>query len=634
MRLALAPLFQSHAVLQRDQPLPVWGWAPPLSRIRVTLGDHTVFCISNAQGDFVVRLPPQPAGGPHTLQVEVTESGEHIVLDDILIGEVWLASGQSNMEMTLAQSVPFTTDAIATADFPGIRYFSVGKRSHLGPHRTVSGTWQSATPALAGDFSAVGFSFARRLHRELGIPVGIINCSSGGTIIQTWTSRSGLALNPEISPWLAEYESKAWSAERWKDGEPDGSASQYPRDPGNTGLTADWHEPSCNDTDWAELTLPATWQSVGRKHSGVFWFRRTVEIPEAWLDRDLHLHLGAADKIDITYVNGIEVGRTGKNLEEQHWNVLRTYCVPAAFVTGRTLTIAVRVYSFVYDGGLIGPAAAMRLHPATQPEAACSLAGIWRHSCEHDLGLVVPSRVMGHNEQNSPHMLFDNMIQPLIPYALRGAIWYQGESNTKEACPYAGLLHGLILDWRRHWGLPDLAFHLVQLPGFQPAQEHQPDSLWARLREAQCDALSLPHVGIAVTIDLGEAGDIHPKNKMPVGERLAQSALALTYGHNLIAGGPLVEKFVSADGEIRCHFKHAGQGLGSRDGQPLRLFFIAGEDHVFHPAQTRIDGTTVVVSNPAVTRPIAVRYAWADNPEGCNLAGPTSLPASPFRSDR
>lgn len=638
MNLSLASLFQDHAVLQRDRPLPVWGSAPPLVKIRVTLGDRTACTFSSSSGDFFLKLPPLPAGGPHTLTVTIVKTGESLAIRDLLIGEVWLASGQSNMEMRLNACLPLTAEVIATADFPQIRFFTVATRAHLGPQRTVTGSWQAATPAVAGSFSAAAFVFARRLHRELGVPVGVISSSWGGSIIQSWISRPALALNPEVSDWLARYEALVWSDDRWALMESpgsDGRVSGTPKDPGNTGLPRGWHQADFADAAWPVMSVPGTWQSAGHQHSGVYWFRRTVEIPQTWAGRDLQLHLGGVDKQDITYVNGVEVGRTGKDQEDQYWNVPRVYTVPASAVTGRTVTVAVRVYSFVYDGGIIGADASMHIGPAGAPEAHLPLAGNWRYQCEHNLRLVTETHLMGHGERNSPHMLFDNMLQPLVPYALRGVIWYQGEGNAGEAHLYTRLMSDLILDWRRQWGQPDLAFHLVQLPGFQSAKEHQPASHWARLREAQTAALDLPHTGIAVTIDVGDAGDIHPKNKVPVGERLAQSALARTYGRDLIPNGPVFTSVtVEASGHARCRFHPEGKPLTTTDGRPPRLFFIAGEDRVFHPAEVRIDGTDVVVSHPAGAYPCAIRYAWADNPEGANLAGPDGLPASPFRSDR
>ena len=634
MSLQLASPFQDHAVLQRDQTLPVWGWAPPGLRLRVTLAGRAAMCLCTEAGEFLVRLPALPAGGPHILAVEAVETGERIEIRDVLIGEVWLASGQSNMNWTLEQCRPLVDADIAAADFPAIRFFNVGRRAHLGPQREVAGRWEATTPGAAPAFSAVAFSFARRLHRELGVPVGVLSASWGGTFIETWMSRSALALSPAAAEWLARFEDEAWAPAKWEampEVGPDGRVNNYPKDP---GVTRDWHRADLDDSSWPVMTVPGTWQSAGHRHSGVFWFRRTLEIPADWAGRELVLHLGAADKQDVTFVNGVEVGRTGREREENHWNRPRVYIVPAALVAGRALKIASRVYSFVYDGGLIGPAATMKVHPAGRPEEALPIAGVWRFQREHDFGVVEVTRPMGHGEPNTPHMLFDNMIAPLAPYALRGVVWYQGESNEFAPETYAQLLRDLVGDWRRQWGRGELAFHLVQLPGFRAPQAHEPDSRWARMREAQAAILDMPHTGFAIAIDRGQAEDIHPIDKVPVGERLARSALARTYGRELVPNGPRAGRFFPAGGGMRVEFADAGAGLTTLDGAPPRLFFLAGEDRVFHPAEARIERNAVVVATPLVPRPVAVRYAWADNPAGCNLANSDGLPASPFRSDR
>lgn len=632
MSIRLASLFQDHAVLQRGHPLPVWGWAEPSREVHLSLGGHRARTLASERGDFLARLPAVEEKGPHTLIVEVPGTGERLEVRDLVAGEVWLASGQSNMEWTLANSRPLTGEDIATADFPDIRFFNVAKRAHLGPHREVDGCWQPATPETAENFSAVAFSFARRLHRELGVPVGIIASAWGGSIIEAWLSRSALAHNPDVSGWLGEYETEAWSEKKWSGhGMPDEHG--LPLDPGNDGLARGWNEANFDDSAWPALDIPASWQAAGHRHSGVFWFRRRLEIPESWRGRDLELHLGAADKHDITYANGVEIGRTGTDIEEQHWNVPRVYAIPAAAVESSSLQLAVRVHSFVFQGGLIGPANAMRVHPGGEPGAAISLAGSWRYACERDFGLVTPKRPMGHGEHNSPHMLYDNMIQPLAPYALRGAIWYQGESNTDAFGPYAGLLRDLIRDWRRTWGDPSLAFHLVQLPNYHQPSVHQADSHWARLREAQREALSEPHTGMVMTIDLGETGDIHPKNKVPVGERLAGSVLVREYDFEGPPCGPLFSGWQVEGSQARCHFEHCGGRLITTDGLPPATFHLAGPDQIFHPAEARIEGTEVFARCGAVPQPVAIRYAWADNPLEANLAGVTGLPAGPFRSD-
>lgn len=637
MSLRLASLFQDHAILQRDQLLPVWGWAEPGALLRICLGSRVAVTQAGAAGDFLVRLPALPAGGPHTLSVTIPATGEILEVSDLLIGEVWLASGQSNMEMTLESCLPVSADDIAAADFPEIRFFNIPKRAHLGPERTVEGEWVTMNPTAARQCSATAFSFARRLHRALGVPVGVVSSSWGGSNIKSWLSRSALASNPDTAQWLADFEKVAWTEQRWdamSNPDPDGRVCNLPRDPGNTGVAQGWHMPGDADSDWQNIHLPATWQSAGHPNTGVFWFRRTVEIPDSWRGRDLVLNLGAADKQDITYANGIEIGRTGKDREDAYWNVPRVYAIPGKLTDGPTLTIAVRVYSFVYDGGLTGPAAAMNIHPAESPGDCLGLSGEWKCRREHDLGLVLETHLMGQGERNTPHILFDNMIQPLIPYALRGAIWYQGESNASEHHTYARLQRDLIEDWRRQWGLPGLAFHLVQLPGFKTPQDHEPESTWARLREAQVDALALPGVGMAITLDLGDADDIHPKNKMPVGERLAQSALALTYEAGITATGPLLDHVQIEGALVRCAFQNAAGGLATTDGTAPRTFLVAGSDRVFHPAEAVITKNIVTVRSPLVGEPAAVRYAWADNPAAANLTSAEGLPASPFRTDR
>jgi Domain of unknown function (DUF303). len=635
MTLRLASPFQDHAVLQRDQPLVVWGWAPPRSLLRITLADHAAGCLSNDDGDFLARLPALPAGGPHTLVVEVVPDGERVEIRDLLVGEVWIASGQSNMNWTLELCGKRVAEDVAAAEFPEIRFFNVQGRTHLGPHRVAGGRWEIVTPEIAPRLSAVAFAFARRLHRELGVPVGVISASWSGSIIEAWMSRAALAAEPSAADWLARYEAEAWAPERWKtvpELGTNGRVNNYPRDP---GVSRDWHRPDLDDSSWLEVSVPATWQSAGHRNSGVFWYRRRLSIPPAWIGRDLVLHLGAADKQDVTFVNGVEIGRTGRDLEEHHWNKKRSYAVPAALVSSPTVRIAVRVYSFVHDGGLIGPAADMRVHPADRPDEAIPLSGPWRLRREHDLGRVEIVRVAGHGEPNSPHMLYDNMIAPMAPFAVRGAIWYQGESNEANPSDYSALLHALVRDWRRTWGRPDLAFHVVQLPGFRVPLAHQDESRWARLREAQETILDLPHTGLAVAIDLGEETDIHPSDKIPVGERLARSVLARVHGRaDLAPNGPRAVGFAVEGATMRVEFADAGARLTTTDGAAPRTLFLAGEDRVFHPAEGRIENATLLVTSPAVARPVAVRYAWADNPAGCNLAGDSGLPAAPFRSDR
>jgi sialate O-acetylesterase len=497
----------------------------------------------------------------------------------------------------------------------------------------VVAKWQVASPDTVGGFSAVAHFFARRLHEVLGVPVGVLNTSWGGTIVETWTSREGLIQNPDTRAWTERYEATC-QAVNDDAAEPVPPPPALPADPGNSGEAQGWAKPDLADNGWPQIELPRTWQAAGHRYSGIFWFRRAVDVPAAWAGRDLLLQIGAVDKQDITYWNGERVGATGTGFEQQHWNCPREYRVPGRLVRPGRNVIAVRAYSFVFDGGMIGPANRMLVVPAEGAGTPVKLSGAWRYAEERNFGLVTPPvQAMGPGNPNSPYMLYDNMIAPLVPYALRGAIWYQGESNADAYATYRGMMTSLIRDWRHAWGQGDFPFLVVQLANYMQPGEYQDRSAWARLRDAQFETLSEPGTGLAVAIDIGEAIDIHPKNKRDVGERLAQWALTTTYGVPGVASGPLYDGMTIERDRIRLRFRHVGGGLVAAGG-PLATFAIAGQNRLFSPAKAVIEGATVVVSHPDVPEPVAVRYAWADNPEGCNLRNREGLPASPFRTDR
>jgi sialate O-acetylesterase len=408
-----------------------------------------------------------------------------------------------------------------------------------------------------------------------------------------------------------------------------------PADPGNHGAEKGWHTAAFDDRPWETMPLPGIWQQQGHNYSAVMWFRTRVPLPLSLCGKALTLHLGAVDKQDITYVNGVEVGRTGSGFDESVWAQPREYAIPAQLTRGAELVIAVRAYSFRYGGGLIGPAAAMRLVAAEDPEGtSIPLAGDWRYQVEHNFGLIAMGESMGHGQANSPYMLFENMIRPLLPVGITGAIWYQGESNADKPVEYRQLLRDLIEDWRFHFGAGDFPFGIVQLASWMAPQTFQPDSNWARLREAQQEALELPDTGLAVILDAGDAADIHPKDKRTVGHRLAQWALANVYGRAVVPGGPLYRGRRVEGSRMRILFDQAGDGLALRDGDRVRTLVIAGPDGVFQPAQSAIEGGSLLVWHPDITAPKAVRYAWADNPEGANLINTAGFPAGPFRTDR
>ena len=618
--MKLASIFSDHAVLQREINVPVWGWTRPLSPVVVKVGPYTAQSLSGTDGKFMVRLPVMKAGGPYELEVSCPDSDEKAIRRDIWIGEVWLASGQSNMEYKFADENQATDSGLHMATVPHL--------AHAGRQSDVAVSWAVASRTTSVTFSAVALHFARQLQEALGVKIGIIDASWGGTIIETWTSRETLVRNDDVSDWVARYEADTHAPAFWTGPAQANRPAPFPLDPGNQGLEQGWANTDFDDRAWGLMKIPGSWTAQGHNYSGIFWFRKTIDIPAAWAGKDITLALGAADKQDITYFNGQQVGATGCGLDEIHWSEQRVYCIPGHLVKAGKNVIATRVYSFAYAGGLIGPAENMTLSPKDMEDQAIALAGEWKYAIERNFGLITPPNpALGPGNSNSPYMLFDNMIAPLIPYALRGAIWYQGESNANRPEKYQRLMTDMIRDWRRVWGQGDFPFLSVQLANFITGDN------WPLLREAQLQSLCEPNTGMAVTIDIGNPIDVHPTNKRDVGKRLALWALSETYGKNVEASGPLYAGMMIEDSRIRLRFSHVQGGLVAKGGK-LKTFVIAGEDRNFVPADAVIDGDTVVVSSPAVAAPMAARYAWQNDPEGCNLYNGSGLPASPLRTDK
>ncbi len=636
--LTLAPIFQDHAVLQRDQPIPLWGHARPGDKIHARLSDFLpASTTANDDGSWLLRLPAVAAGGPFTLRI-TAETGESVALTDILVGDVWVCSGQSNMEWKLSQCDADSTQS-AGADYPHIRLLTIATNAQADPQTAVGGRWLPCTPDTISAFSAVGGWFGRFLHSELRIPIGLIANAWGGTRIEAWLSREALMTDPDGPAEVTAYEALLYGHRAIPPGGPYPSADEWfqaegPENPLNQGEANGWHLPEFNDASWPEMDIPCRWQDRGHDFNGIFWFRRTLPLPPALRSRPLLLQLGAIDKHDQSYVNGVQIG--GINWENRDsWCTPRSYTVPPELTGGETLTIAVRARSHLYHGGMIGPANAMRLTPADAPDPSLALTGPWRYAIEQNWGIITPPATFSNNGpggQNAPYTLFNTRLHPVIPYGIRGFTWYQGESNAANAAAYRRQLPLMIHDWRRVFGQGDLPFLIVQLANYMAAHDEPTESDWAELREAQRAALALPATGLAVAIDVGDANDIHPIAKQPVGFRLARWALAKVYGRPVLPSGPLFRTLQpEPGGRLRVTFDYA-DGLHTLDGQPVRHVAIAPAQGPYRWAETALDGDTLLAWHPDIPEPHRLRYAWADNPAGCNLINRDDLPASPFQA--
>ena len=625
----LPKIFSDGMVLQRDQPIPVFGMAEPGGEVAVTLGEARATATADVDGRWKVELPPMEAGGPHEL---VVAGADTLSFADVLVGEVWVASGQSNMAWSFERLGGFE-DVVQAANHPQMRLFTVERDVAAVPLTDVEAAsgWTSATPEAVRPFSAVAYYFGKMLQDSLGVPVGLINTTWGGTPAEAWTGQEGLENFPVFQKQIERLQAGSGgdtdvpfdSLHARMNAAYEAAVSAL--DAGYTD-SASWADPSIAASGWSTMPLPANWEAAGLEGlDGVVWFRRDVTLPTDWASEDLTLHLGPVDDADTTWVNGRVVGSTAV------WETERAYPVPAGVTRPGLNTIAVRVVDTGGEGGFRGEADALRLE--RESGARLPLEGPWSYQVGVDLrSEEMPPRPP--RPQDFPSGLYNAMVHPLVPYGMRGVIWYQGETNAGRAYQYRTLFAEMIRDWRQQWGQGDFPFLFVQLANFMaPQTDPNEQSAWAELREAQAMALDVPNTGMAVAIDIGEADDIHPRNKEDVGHRLARWALAETYGRDGLAySGPRYQSMEREGEAIRIRFDHAEGGLTTPDGEPPEGFVIAGPDSVFVQAEARIEGDAVVVTSPDVRDPLAVRYGWANNPRA-TLYNEAGLPTSPFRTD-
>ncbi len=620
--ISLPNFFGDNMVLQRGKPIPIWGRAGANEKIIVQFNHQTKITKADKTGKWMVRLNNENAGGPYILSI----SGKNTLnFNNVLVGEVWICSGQSNMEMPIAGwgKINNYEQEIAAANYPMIRQIKVPNTISSIPKNDISpADWKVCSPETAGDFTAAGYFFARALYSELKIPIGLINTSWGGTMVETWTSRQAFKNSDEFKDMIVGMQ--LLNLDSMAKIKKEASLKRIEALQGSIDNTdaATWSEPNKDDSNWPIMQLPNLWESQQLGDlDGIVWFRKTITVSQADAGKAATLQLAMIDDNDVTYVNGTKVGSTNG------YNVKRNYTVAADLLKEGSNVIAVRVEDTGGGGGVYGDGADMKL---TIGNDVMPLHGNWHFKVEKITG---GSTSIGPNSY--PTLLFNAMLNPLIPFAFRGVIWYQGETNAGRAYQYRKAFPLMITDWRKRWNDGDFPFYFVQLASFNSANGNSNNgSTWAELREAQTKTLSLPNTGMAITTDIGNSSDIHPKNKQDVGKRLAAIALHNVYGENNVYSGPVYSGMKAEGNKAIITFTDTGGGLAVHDKYGyIKGFEIAGADKQFHYAKASISGNTVVVYNDTVSDPVAIRYGWTDDAGDDNLFNKEGFPAAPFRTD-
>jgi sialate O-acetylesterase len=648
----LPAIISDHMVLEKSAKVPVWGKADPGEEVTVTLNGQSAKATADAAGKWTTTLDlKKSAPGPFEMSVE---GKNKLAVADVVVGEVWVASGQSNMEWGVKNTLDSEKEIAGSAN-PLLRQFLVKKNPTREALEDTEGTWVAASPETTGNFTAVGYFFAKKLQNELKVPVGLIHTSWGGTPSEAWTSVEAIDSIPDLKAarerlWTqtGEFPAKkqafidgfgTWLKDNAREDKPAADAAAF--------AGAD-----VSTEGWVPVKVPGVVTAKGLPDTGAAWLRKEVNIP-AKPTTNLRLSL-PIDGFESVYWNGRLLKQTTYLDALGNGNIRRygPYDIPAAEVREGKNILAIRFFEPVGPAKFFG-----------EPKAdAISLSGEWLAKAEYDFPALDPQKLAAAPQppanppgpQNVASLLFNGMIHPILPYAISGAIWYQGESNAGRAYQYRTAFPLMITDWRKRWNQGDFPFYFCQLANYMVKKSEPGDSNWAELREAQSSTLKLPNTGQAILIDIGESGDIHPRNKKDAGERLALVALAKNYKKSGPYSGPVYDSMKIADGKAVLTFKQAESGLVAKPlpetfvvksqtnetsplvrnspASQLEGFAICGEDKKWVWADAKIQGKTVVVSSDKVPAPVAVRYAWADNPT-CNLYNNAGLPASPFRTD-
>jgi len=629
-KVVLPAVFSDNMVIQQKTNAAIWGKGMPGHGINITTtwSNKIYFSKADKDGNWKIILITPSYGGPYSITIS---DGAEFTLKNVLIGDVWVCSGQSNMEMPLAGwgNIKNYKAEIAAAKYPNIRLLQVNHITSNVPldNANIANVgWQPCTPDNISGFSSTAYFFAREIYKKTGIPIGLIHTSWGGTVAEAWTSRSTLQTLPDF----AAAANKIAETKMSKDGQ------DYARkliawqklvvekDRGYQNGKAIWASTAFDHSQWKSMMLPDFWeQSALPYFDGAVWFRKKLTIPKSWEGKAIKVNLGTIDDQDIAFFNGEQIG------ESNGYDRRRVYTVPAGKVKAGETVLSVRVFDSGGGGGIYGSKNVLSLTSADGKRI--SLDGEWQYKIGLNLQEIDPKPV-AEDGPNRATVLYNAMINPFIQFSIRGAIWYQGESNADRAVQYQELFPAMIRDWRKKWNIGDFPFYYVQLANFMKRSDLPGNSPWAELRNAQLKTLALPKTGMSVSIDIGEEKDIHPKNKQEVGRRLALIALAKTYGKEVVYSGPVLISSKVLNNSISLNFNYTDGGLKAKDGGAIKGFAVAGADQKFYWAKATVQGANVIVSAPEVPTPVAVRYAWADNPD-CNLVNGAGLPASPFRTD-
>jgi len=621
--IRLPKLVSDGMVLQRDTKLNIWGWASPGEKITVKFNHKTGSATTDAGGKWTVALPAMKAGGPYTLSIE---GSNHILINDVLLGDVWLCSGQSNMVHQMALHAVRYANEIANANYPEIRQFWVPNVANLQKPQSElpAGSWKKATnPKDLGDFSAVAFFFAEALYKKHHVPIGLINASWGGTPIEAWMSEESLKDIPNIESVINRNKDTAYVNRANRSAAM--ASNNSPQTSHDKGMAQKWYDPAYAPKGWRQIAVPGYWEDQGVHNlDGVVWYRREINIPSSMVVPGAKVFLGRIVDADVLYINGQKVGSTGYMYPQRRYNVPDGVLKP-----GKNLFV-VRVTNNAGKGGFVPD----KPYQLIAGKDTIDLTGYWQYK----VGFVNLPQNTGNSGgiavQNQPAALFNAMIEPLLGYGLKGFVWYQGESNAERANEYAGLQSRMIMEWRKLFNMPQGPFLFVQLPNYMDMNYLPVESQWAAFREAQARSLSVPNTAMVVTLDLGEWNDIHPDRKKDVGLRLALAADKLVYHKNVVASGPVFKSAQTEGNKVIVSFSDTGSGLVTTDAEEPQEFAIAGADKKFVWAKATIEGDRVILWNPGVPKPVYVRYAWADNPVNPNLANKEGLPAAPFRTDK